>query len=360
VARLWGGKGRYTVSISADFPHEVEEPEASLVAYAPTHIAIRESSLDPTMVLMTLFGAAEDGKVCNNVFIEEFGNFLLKMDEIVHGFPTYWSANNNEFAYWVPDQKKWLLIQGSFLDKVRGGQVWSFAKFTKSSMSCGCKDDPKGVAGFNGVSCDKVKEPHVMYYNVQCTGSRHSELVQQYCPVTCGADFCKAGYASPPTPTKSPEEKVRQKCLDEEPTHIKLNRGVAKCSDLKDLCQMHKFIEEKCCKTCAGRAEEGGVDDRRHCEDYNPPGLMDNSGRKYESCKQLEGFCTKSHAVPERCCKTCQEAAAFKDVNDGCQDSPEPNLKLKSGRRFKCPGWHPYCHHAAVKEECCQTCSDVD
>lgn len=362
-AKVHAGAGHYTATVAAVFPAGNEVHEANLVIYAPQPVHIQPSSGNPTEQLLNMFGATENGKACTNVFIKGYGNFILKMDVLVSNVPTYWSVGDEDLVYWAPDQKMWLIIQGNYLHKVQGGELWSFAKVTKAHMSCGCKDNPKGVAGFNGVYCNMVKGADAVYANVKCEGAEHSDLVKRFCPVTCSASFCRSGSSSSPAPAPAPAPAasqrsggggVQQQCEDEEPTHVKMNGKQATCTMLKNHCLSHSFVKAKCCNTCAKQAESGGLSDDTKCKDHHPPGLMNNRGRHFKSCAELKGSCAHSSTVTERCCATCEKDQEFKDQ---CQDSPQPNLKTTSGKTFPCSGWKPHCSHPAVKEECCKTCS---
>mmetsp|Transcript_60462 Transcript_60462/g.187635 ORF Transcript_60462/g.187635 Transcript_60462/m.187635 type:complete len:249 (-) Transcript_60462:66-812(-) len=247
------------------------------------------------------------------------------------------------------------MIQADYFDKIADGQLWSFAKITKKDMSCGCKDDRKGVAGFDGVKCTMVKGASALYANVKCRGVEHSKLVQQYCPVTCDADYCGPGGASRVPPAPAPPREFQQVCEDLEPTFITITGEPATCSDLARDCQVHPFVKERCCNTCATRAESGRLSDDKKCRDHTPPGFSNERGRVYQSCSELKGLCNRSDLVPTRCCATCAKKEG--DVEESCKDEPRPNLRTTSGKTFTCKGWVSHCSHPRVKEECCQTCS---
>mmetsp|Transcript_116793 Transcript_116793/g.363660 ORF Transcript_116793/g.363660 Transcript_116793/m.363660 type:complete len:885 (-) Transcript_116793:65-2719(-) len=356
-ARVTSGKGRYKVSVAVTFPSKDEVHEASLVVYAPEKVTIRESPGDPQDALFSLFGPSQNGMPCSAAFITGYGNFVLNKDETINGFPTYWAVQGSEFAYWMPSQMQWLMVQSIYWGQVKRGQPWSFAGITKKQMTCGCQDDQNGVAGFGDVTCNRVQGMNALYVNVRCDGVEHSKLVQQYCPVTCNASFCRPGARAPPVPTPAPapEKGFQQDCYDEEPTNIKLDGKPATCKSLVSLCQVHDYVQEKCCATCTGRTERGGVPDDKTCRDHTPPGISRRDGHSFPSCKALARLCKHSEVVPERCCATC--AKIFEEADNVCEDAAEPNLQTRSGKTFSCSGWAPYCSHRRVKAECCKTCS---
>jgi len=348
-AMVQKGPGDYTVTASISFPDKDFVHEVHLVVYAPEHVQISESSQDAKMAMLNMYAPTEGGQACKVIFIPHRGIWQLKEDKVVHGIPTYWSADGADVAYYVAQNKEWWLIGKSYWDKIAAGGLWSYEKLEKSAMTCGCRDSPDGVAGFHGVHCNEVKGSSAKYSNVKCHGVEHSKLVQRYCSATCEADFCTK---SAPTKKPKPPPPVNQKCEDHAHTGITLDNNPASCSELAEYCHEYESVQEKCCETCAQEAEDGGMSNEQECVDHTPPGIRDNHGYKYKSCSELKGQCEEYDIIRERCCKTCK---AETHVDAQCTDSEPPNLLL-GGKTTSCPRIKKHCGLPFVKAECCKTC----
>lgn len=308
------GAGDYVVSEVLAFPAPDKVFEAHVVIYAPQEVTLTQSANNPDEALMTLLAPSQGGKPCTVVFLEHRGLFVLKMDDKINGLPTFWSHEGNEFMYWVPKEEKWLMIGKDKLQEVKDGTWWSFAKYQKAQMTCGCMDAPNGVGGFNGLFCNEVKPPNVKFGNVQCdaaaAGNEYSGRAQSYCPKTCNVPVCKnpTAPAPPPAPAPTPAPAAPAApaaggCTDQENPGIQVNGVALKCPDLAKHCQAYPVVRDKCCATCAN---QGGVSNNA-CEDKKPPGIEDGSGNSPEDCSSFKDKCSVP-GVLDRCCATCKAA----------------------------------------------------
>lgn len=368
------GPGDYVVVAGLDFPPEDKVHEGHLTVYSASHVTLSQSSEDVSLALLRMFGPTNSaGEVCTVASLPNQGVFELDRDKLVHGFPTYWSADRADFAYWISAESKWYVITHKYFDQVKAGELWSFEKLSKDAMTCGCQDSANGVAGFNGIFCNNVKGSDAKFSNVKCSGSEYSQLVQRFCPETCGAAICSRAttLASPParsggsttaapttskattskaTTSASPArstEAPKQVCEDASNPGITLNDKGATCTELGPYCHEYPDIEAKCCATCARRAADGLVSNEQTCKDHPDA-----------SCSSLKDKCSSRSSVRERCCATCKGQSGVSDML--CSKSRLAFIQPKDGTEHElCSYLKPLCGLQPVTVECCATCGAV-
>jgi hypothetical protein len=159
-----------------------------LTVYSASAVDIADTEMDAPDVGLAMFGAS--GEDCDTIMIKGYGMFLVNSENQIGGLPTYWSYDEDMFAYFVGAENMWYVTTKSNWEKVLGGTTWYHDKLDKSSLTCGCRDSENGVGGFTGLTCSEVKAPYNKYGNVQCDTSEHQDRVTRYCPVTCGAEAC--------------------------------------------------------------------------------------------------------------------------------------------------------------------------